>query len=138
MRNAGRINPRAVAPSTRRPSGSVAESCHACAWYRTSLEERFASLSLPSSRARTSGLFDKAVVDRAACGLGCDLGLFDKKATDWRAVGSEHLSGPSFAVVVGGSGPGYGATFTRHAHATLYTAVMSFEMLPVETEPRDR
>ena len=54
----------------------------------------------------TSGLFDKAVVDRAACGLGCDLGLFDKKATDWRAVGSGHLSGPSFAVVVGGSGAG--------------------------------
>ena len=54
------------------------------------------------------GLFDKAVVDRAACGLGlgCDLGLFDKKATDWRAVGSGHLSGPSFAVVVGGSGAG--------------------------------
>ena len=56
----------------------------------------------------TSGLFDKAVVDRAACGLGCDLGLFDKKATDWRAVGSGHLSGPSFAVVVGGSGAGAG------------------------------
>ena len=54
----------------------------------------------------TSGLFDKAVVDRGACGLGCDLGLFDKKATDRRAVGSEHLSGPSFAVVVGGSGAG--------------------------------
>ena len=69
----------------------------------------------------TSGLFDKAVVDRGACGLGCDLGLFDKKATDRRAVGSENLSGPSFAVVVGGSGAGlYGATFTRHAHAHRY------------------
>ena len=69
----------------------------------------------------TSGLFDKAVVDRAACGLGCDLGLFDKKATDWRAVGSEHLSGPSFAVVVGGSGAGlwgyvYSARHAPHAH----------------------
>ena len=73
--------------------------------------ERFQTL-LPSllgvrrDLTGTSGLFDKAVVDRAACGLGCDLGLFDKKATDWRAVGSEHLSGPSFAVVVGGSGAG--------------------------------